>query len=80
LSPDGNTLYLGFNDPAGVSGSPRIQWVRNGEVVAGASGLTYVTGYADSNAVIHARADYVDGNGIRKSAISPPVQIGVITP
>jgi hypothetical protein len=42
--------------------------------------LTYVTSYSDSNTVIHARADYVDGNGSRKSAVSQPVQIGVITP
>jgi hypothetical protein len=80
LSPDGNTLYLSITDPDGVSGTPRIQWVRNGNVVPGASGLTYVTSYSDSNTVIHARADYVDGNGSRKSAVSQPVQIGVITP
>lgn len=80
VGPDGNTLYLGFNDPAGVSGAPQIQWIRNGAVIPGATGMSYDMSYADSNTDIYVRATYVDGHGIAKVATSNTVRAPVFTP
>jgi hypothetical protein len=81
LAPDerGN-VNASLSDPDGVSGTPRIQWFRRGALVPNAAGPTYSIRYEDSQALIAARADYVDGDGFNESVTSAPVQIGVIIP
>jgi hypothetical protein len=79
IGPDGNTLYLGFNDAAGISGAPQIQWIRDGAVVPGATGTSYDMSYRDSNSEIYARATYVDRQGIATVATSNTVRAPVFT-
>jgi hypothetical protein len=67
-------------DPDGVSGTPQIQWFRNGALAPNAAGPTYTVGYQDSQAAITARASYTDGDGFTETVASQPVQIGVIIP
>lgn len=66
-----------LSDPDGVAGPPRIQWFRNGQPVPGASGDTYQIRYEDSQALVTARADYVDGHNFEESA-SAEFRVGAI--
>ena len=73
-------LNAALSDPDGVSGTPQIQWFRNGALVPYGAGPTYTIRYEDSQAAITARASYVDGDGFNESVVSPPFQVGVIIP
>lgn len=64
-----------ISDPDGVRQS-RIQWLRNGRPVSGATGTTYTVTYNDSESRISARADYVDGDGYREVAVSESIEVG----
>ena len=73
-------LNAALSDPDGVSGTPQIQWFRNGALLPYGAGPSYTIRYEDSQAAITARARYVDGDGFSESVVSPPFQVGVIIP
>jgi uncharacterized delta-60 repeat protein len=59
----------GIADADGL-GSFSIQWLRNGVVIAGATGASYTLGDADVGASITVRVDYVDGQGTAETLTS----------
>ncbi len=57
-------------------GAPSYQWLRDGAVIAGATGPTHSLGNADVGAVISVRVSYTDGHGTVEtvtSAVTAPV-------
>jgi len=68
-------INASLSDPDGV-GRSRIQWLRNGNVVSGATGTTYTVTYNDSESAISARAEYVDGDGFRETVVSNAIEVG----
>jgi len=78
LTLEGGVVSAALSDENGITGAPRIQWLRNGEPIAGATGWTYAVQEADSESAVSARADYVDDHGFSESVVSQPVRIGAI--
>ncbi|MGD9982486.1 MAG: hypothetical protein AB7H66_14430 [Hyphomonadaceae bacterium] len=68
-------ITASLSDPDGV-GRSRIQWLRNGNIIPGATGTTYTVTYNDSESAISARAEYVDGDGFRETVVSNAIDVG----
>ncbi len=70
---EGDTISVSHTlaDADGISGPISYQWYRNGVVIAGATGNTYMTTEAaDVGAVITVVASYTDDQGAAESASS----------
>jgi VCBS repeat-containing protein len=74
---DGETLTAS-NDLTDADGMGEVtyQWLRNGEVIEGATGSTYLLTQDDVGADISVRASYTDGQGTPESVDSNAVAIG----
>lgn len=62
----------GIGDADGL-GTLFYQWLRNGSVIAGATGSSYVLGDADVGANISVQVDYTDGQGAAETLTSASV-------
>lgn len=75
LPQEGQTLTLDLadlQDDDGL-GPLQLQWLRDGQDIAGATGATLVLGESDNGRLIGVRVSYVDGQGTLESVTSASV-------
>jgi Ca2+-binding RTX toxin-like protein len=63
------TAQLGA-DPDGAGGAVALQWLRNGEIIVGATTATYQLSLSDVDARISVSASYTDGQGFVEHVVS----------
>jgi len=81
LNMDGQgNIIASLSDPDGLSNRIRIEWLRNGNVIAGASGPIYAYTREDWGQSISARAQYIDADGFEERAVSASMPVQVLTP
>lgn len=67
-------------DPDGMGGQARFQWLRNEAIIPGAVEPVYVIAPGDAGGSIAVRAEYVDGAGNAESVVSAPMAVPVPPP